>query len=317
MLCVSQNTSGTHVSSAPEAVRSTENTGGRKLVVVAGKFDAFHSGHRELARVAAEIGSPVLLSFSGMARALGWRPRAPVVAPVERSKVLRDWSAQVGAPVSYKLLPFDQVQHLSPEDFLTMIRRDLKAVGIVCGADWRFGHRAAGDVDLLRTLTAPMADFSVRVVDPVYIDAEDSEAGDRKADNSDADNGTPKRIIASSSAVRDALARGKVELASRIMDRPHRLVGFLYEVGADSVVCNDFVNQVPGDGTYECVVRVLGQSQPVRSFVSIRRPHASDPLLPAALVQEAGNAIEVRIYDVASVYCEDCEVYIDFLRRVT
>ena len=40
-----------------------------------GKFDALHVGHRALAERAAELGTPFLLSFAGMAEVLGWEAR--------------------------------------------------------------------------------------------------------------------------------------------------------------------------------------------------------------------------------------------------
>lgn len=44
-------------------------------VVALGKFDALHLGHRALAERASELGTPFLLSFSGMAEVLGWEAR--------------------------------------------------------------------------------------------------------------------------------------------------------------------------------------------------------------------------------------------------
>ena len=56
--------------------------------VALGKFDAMHRGHRALASAAASTGgTPWLLSFSGMAAALGWPPRSPLVAPDDEPPV--------------------------------------------------------------------------------------------------------------------------------------------------------------------------------------------------------------------------------------
>jgi FAD synthase len=44
-------------------------------VVALGKFEGLHVGHRALAERAAEMGTPFLLSFSGMAEVLGWEPQ--------------------------------------------------------------------------------------------------------------------------------------------------------------------------------------------------------------------------------------------------
>jgi riboflavin kinase / FMN adenylyltransferase len=278
------------------------------VVLVAGKFDAFHRGHRELVRAAAAmgLGAPTLLSFSGMAAALGWPPRPSVVAPVERPAILRDWSAAIGASVSYHALPFDDVRTLSPRDFIALARSGIGAAGIVCGPDWRFGHRAAGNVDLLREIAAESkGQFAVCVVDPVGLEGEPD-------------------VVVSSTSVRLAIANGDVALAARLMDRPHRLVGSVVGVcrssiarNGASVQCGEFVNQVPGHGVYSCAVRVRGKPGPARRVVRIQRAEEMlstadvSLLLPPDLDEAA-----VWIEDGEDVYCVDCDITIDFLARI-
>ncbi len=248
-------------------------------VLVVGKFDAFHRGHAELVRVAAQHGAPTLLSFSGMAGALGWLPRAPVVAPVERARILREWSNTYNTSVGFRALNFADVQHMEPDAFLGFVQSDLRASALVCGTDWRFGAKAAGDVELLRKL-APSRNLGVEVV-PALLH-----------------NGEP----ISSTRVRNALAAGEVEEATELMGRPHRLVGYVIGVDVDSVTCVEFVNQVVGAGVYKCVIRVIGAAQPVRSTVRVEEREGMTPL--------------VTIYDATQVYCEDCEVYIDFISKM-
>jgi FAD synthase len=65
-------------------------------VLALGKFDALHKGHQALAAAALQLGgTPVLLSFSGMAAVLGWAPRKPLVAPCDRPRVLHLWAQQL------------------------------------------------------------------------------------------------------------------------------------------------------------------------------------------------------------------------------
>lgn len=259
-----------------------------------GKFDAFHLGHRELARVAATLGSPTLLSFSGMAEALRWPPRAAVVAAVDRDQVLRAWSLTVGQPVVWRVLPFGEICDQSPEEFLDLLVERFAAKGIVCGADWRFGRRAVGDVDMLMEL-APERGLEVRVVDAI-------DAGDGGG-------------IISSTRVRNALASGEVAEAARLLGRPHRLVGFVTAVEETVVDCSDFVNQVPGDGVYEAVVRVIGRTEPFRARITVKRPVGYDPLTPVWNL-ELPDAVVVKVEDAEHLYCESCEVYLDFIERV-
>ena len=69
---------------------------GDKTVVALGKFDAMHRGHRELARAAAKMGAPHLVSFGGMAEVLGWAPKLAVVAESDRARVLATWAEACG-----------------------------------------------------------------------------------------------------------------------------------------------------------------------------------------------------------------------------
>lgn len=84
-----------------------------------GKFDALHLGHRALAAAAARgpCQPAYLISFSGMAQVLGWTPRLPLVAPVDRQRVFESWAEGWQAdggdlaiqPPKELAIPFDQV----------------------------------------------------------------------------------------------------------------------------------------------------------------------------------------------------------------
>lgn len=263
------------------------NNGSSGVIVCPGKFDSFHIGHLSLARVAADLGRPVMLSFSGMAETLGWPPRAPVVAPIERAGILRGWSAEVEKKVGYKVLQFSDVRALSPKEFVDLLVTDLGATGLVCGSDWRFGHKASGDVSLLRQLAAEIDSFAVRVVDPVVLD-----------------DG-----MVSSTAVREAIAVGDIAKARVMMGRPHRLVGLLEEDDRGDVTVSCIINQVPGDGAYQALLRVPGRREPIRSFLYIERPQGSDPM-------QRNGMVNVRLSKGESIYCNGCEIYIDLEERV-
>ena len=76
-----------------------------------GKFDAMHKGHCALAVTAAELGGhPCLISFSGMADVLGWPKRKPLVAELDRSRVLHLWSGLCrGLTPQQQTIPFQEV----------------------------------------------------------------------------------------------------------------------------------------------------------------------------------------------------------------
>lgn len=175
-----------------------------------------------------------------------------------------------------------------------MLITKFRVKGIVCGQDWRFGHRASGDVHLLHKLAAEKG-LEVEIVDAVDI-------GDGQS-------------TISSTRVRAALASGEVATAARMVGRNHRLVGYVASLGERHVNCDRFVNQVPGDGIYECVVRVIGRAEPFRAQVRIERSNKADDTISVPSASDADD-VTVQVAEAEVIYCEDCEVYIDFVERI-
>ncbi len=174
--------------------------------ITIGNFDGVHLGHQEILRRVVEI-----------ARAEGWRSAAltfhphptKLVAP-ERAPRLLTTPEQRAHLIEQRgidevlILPFDSgVAHLSPEEFVRNILADkLKTRAILVGENFRFGHRAAGDVQTLEELGAKYS-FETDVVPPV----------------------TWRNRIISSSAIRAAILEGHVSLACRMLGRPYALDG--------------------------------------------------------------------------------------------
>mmetsp|Transcript_7985 Transcript_7985/g.24061 ORF Transcript_7985/g.24061 Transcript_7985/m.24061 type:complete len:297 (+) Transcript_7985:272-1162(+) len=195
-------------------------------VIVPGKFDALHLGHRELAHRAAAYGDQVnILTFPGMAQALGWTSRKPVCAPSQRTEIFSAWSEEASVPIVSLQIPFDDVRKLQPEEFVDRMISEYKTVAFVCGTDWKFGYRASGNIDTLRRLCAE-ENLRVDVVEPVIVDGEP----------------------VSSTRVRAALQEGDVGLVRKLLGRPHRLVGLLSE-GAYQTV-RSIENMTPAPGLY-------------------------------------------------------------------
>lgn len=102
------------------------------------------------------------------------------------------------------VLPFtEDVSRLSPSAFVEeVLAGRLDAVKVIVGTNFRFGHRAAGDVVALTELGA-VHDFTTESM--TLLDLE----------------GTPL----SSTEIRAAIQRGDVEWAARALGRPWRYVG--------------------------------------------------------------------------------------------
>lgn len=236
---------------------------GDKTVVALGKFDAMHRGHRELARAAAKMGAPYLVSFGGMAEVLGWTPKLAVVAETDRARVLATWAEACGGVTPGEVVvPFADVRRMPPEAFVAFLKDTLGVSGIVAGSDYRFGFKAAGTAEALRTVGEAMG-LDVTIVDllPSGEDGADEhlESAACELDEKDA------TAQVSSTRVRACLAAGDVEQAARLLGRPHRLVLDVASADAVSKTLRDgsetatyplcaAQNQYPAVGTYEGVL---------------------------------------------------------------
>ena len=99
-------------------------------------------------------------------------------------------------------LTFDRALMKTPwEDFFSMLL-EKGAAGLVCGADFRFGHKGAGNAEKLRD-ACRQADIPCTVVP------------DRKLDG----------VRVSSSHIRTLLEKGEIAEANRFLGHPHILTG--------------------------------------------------------------------------------------------
>jgi riboflavin kinase / FMN adenylyltransferase len=173
-----------------------------RCVVTIGVFDGVHRGHQRLigraVQVAAEHGLPlVVVTFDPHPDAVV-RPGPP---PPELTTARRLAELLAGMGVqALVVLPFDvNFSKLSPDEFVRAVLSErLHAAAVVVGENFRFGHRAAGDVALLAQL-GEKYDFTAE--------------------------GVPLLATISSSHIRDRLGAGDVRAAAEALGRPHRVEG--------------------------------------------------------------------------------------------
>lgn len=138
--------------------------------VAIGVFDGVHVGHRALLEHAqhhAGDGPVVALTFHPHPRVVLHGTDVALLCPLpERLQLLLDAGA-----THVEVAPFDdRLRQLSPEAFVeAWLVAHLDAVGVVVGENFRFGHGAAGDVELLRAL-GQQRGFEVAVAPLVEID---------------------------------------------------------------------------------------------------------------------------------------------------
>jgi len=177
-------------------------------VVTVGVFDGVHLGHQRIVaqatQAAAERGQPVV--------AVTFDPHPDEVVrpgshPPFLCTVRRRGQLLAGLGVSAVcMLPFTyEFSQLGPDEFVRAGLVDrLHAAHVVVGENFRFGHRAAGDVALLADL-GEKYDFTAEGV-PLL-----TEGG----------------VTISSTGIRELLAAGDVAGAARDLGRPHRVEGIV------------------------------------------------------------------------------------------
>ena len=170
-------------------------------VVTLGKFNGVHRGHMELV--------DRVLSYEKENRVEGMNPVSCVccfqVSPVglltteERRDILRKKGVQLLIEVPF----VPELITMEPEQFVSRILVEgLQARHVVVGEDYRFGYQRRGDVGLLRKLGEEFG-FTVEAVSKVQDDGQDI----------------------SSSRIREALTKGDVETAGRLLGYPYFVTG--------------------------------------------------------------------------------------------
>ncbi|MFG2562534.1 bifunctional riboflavin kinase/FAD synthetase [Streptomyces sp. NPDC048496] len=227
---------------------------GRSVVTI-GSYDGVHRGHQLIIGRAVdrarEFGVPsVVVTFdphpSEVVRP-GSHP--PLLAPHHRRAELM---AELGVD-ALLILPFTtEFSKLAPADFIVKVLVDkLHAQLVIEGPNFRFGHRAAGNVQLLTECGATY-DYGVEVIDLVL----SGEAG----------GGEPF----SSTLTRRLVAEGDVAGAAEVLGRPHRVEGIVVR-GAQRGRAMGFPTAnvetlphtaIPADGVYAGWLNVDDEAMP-------------------------------------------------------
>ncbi len=219
-------------------VEATPSGWGRCVVTI-GMYDGVHRGHQQIITAAVRRGQElslpsVVVSFdphpSEVVRP-GSHP--PILTAPARKAELID---QLGVD-ALCVLPFTlEFSRLAPDEFVhTVLVERLHTAAVVVGENFRFGHKAAGDVTVLADLGRRFG-FTAEGV---------SLLGDED-------------VTLSSTYVRACVAAGDVDRAARALGRPHRIDGVVVrgdrrgrELGYPTAnVEPPAYTAVPADGVY-------------------------------------------------------------------
>lgn len=262
-------------------------------VVAIGNFDGVHRGHQAVLQHARAGGLDRLIVVTF------WPHPVSVLRPDRAPKLLTDLQTriellrQAGAD-EVRVVRFNEtVSRMGPEHFVETFLLPLQPRRVVIGINFRFGHRAAGDVETLRRLGEGR--FEVEALELESIHDETT----------------------CSSAIRQALAGGDVALAAEHLGRPFQFRGLVVvgdqrgrDLGfptANLLVSPDMA--VPADGVYAgWLTRVdIPGGSPMPTAISV----GSNPTFDGA-----ERRVESHVLDRDDLSLYGAEVVVDFVQRL-
>jgi riboflavin kinase/FMN adenylyltransferase len=197
--------------------------------VAVGEFDGVHLGHR-----AVISGSDTVLTFEPHPLQVVRPEAAPKLL---NSLELKQARLEALGVQELVLIPFDhEFAEQTPQEFIDRVLVDqLGATRVSVGENFRFGHRARGDAQML----SGDGRFDARVVPLVEVDGE----------------------VVSSSHIRGLVMAGEVELALRFLGAPFQVRGEVVtgdkrgrELGFPTAnLIPDEALVCPGHGIYACL----------------------------------------------------------------
>jgi riboflavin kinase/FMN adenylyltransferase len=258
-----------------------------RTVVVIGNFDGVHLGHQHVLATARDLADAealrvVAVTFDPHPMAVLRPDHAPVMLTdlESRCRLL----AAAGADDVHVIRFSREIASWTPQEFIDRVLVDaLHARHVVVGANFRFGSRAAGDLDTLRR-AGQEGDFDVHGIDL---------------------DGGPQ--VWSSTYVRTCLAGGDVEGAAEALGRPYAVTGEVVEgdrrgreLGFPTANLAVRAVAVPADGVYAGWLRADGDPLPAAisvgtnpTFDGVRDRRVEAHVLDRSDLDLYGRTVEV------------------------
>lgn len=256
-------------------------------VIILGHFDGIHIGHAHVIERALQYGQehglPVsLMTFHPHPKGVFGKPGYDrYLTPLKEKERLLN---KLGVARLY-VVKFDlSFSNATAEQFVHSLCR-LGAKHVVCGFDYRFGHKGAGTAQLLREWGKYC--FSVDIVEAC------AEGGDK----------------VSSSRVRACLEAGDIEQANQLLGRPYTITGEVVHgekrgrtIGYPTAnVAPEEAYFIPRLGVYAVKVEVRGETYDSVLSIGLKPTFRSDILEPV---------IEAHLFDFNDdIYGEKMTVF--------
>jgi riboflavin kinase/FMN adenylyltransferase len=230
----------------------------KDTLLTIGVFDGVHLGHKYLISRLKELAlkeglASGVVTFRQHPEEVMSKTKLPFLTDLEqRIDLLKGEGVDAVIPLSFTT----ELAKLSAREFISLLQKNLRMRGLVVGPDFALGRNREGDTKVLRQLGEETG-FSVTIVSPVKIDGE----------------------VVSSTAIRQALAKGDMQRVQRLAGRPFRLQGRVVP-GAGRGVKLGFPTAnleiepeqaLPPDGVYVSQTHLDNQSYPSLTNIG-RRP---------------------------------------------
>ncbi len=180
--------------------------GSRKVCLAIGVFDGVHLGHQQIIRQTVSDARQhdavaLVVTFDRHPNVIVAPDKAPLQIFSRSQKIHAIAALGVDALLE---VPFDKAfSERSGDDFVRSLAGGLGKIYSICvGADFVFGHKRSGNVDLLRRLGAELS-FQVHGHAAVALDGE----------------------TVSSTRIREAIRSGNLDAASQMLSRPYAVCG--------------------------------------------------------------------------------------------
>ena len=185
-------------------------TDGKKVCLAIGVFDGVHLGHQQIIRQTISDARQheslaLVVTFDRHPSAIVAPDRQPslIYSLPQKLRTL----AALGADATL-VFPFDkEFSRQTGADFIHQLANDVGRIRSICvGANFVFGYKRSGNVDLLKTLGKKL-NFNVHGLAAVALDG----------------------TIVSSTRIRESIRQGDLDAASQMLGRPYALCGLIVE----------------------------------------------------------------------------------------
>ena len=167
-------------------------------VTCIGAFDGLHKGHLELIKKTKDVNNNFqIVTFSEIPKIYFNNDLKPLLDNEKRINIFRKFK-----PTNLIYLKFNEINKLSSEEFLSVLKDNLKTKKIVVGKDFKFGKNRSGDVN---NIINYFGKENVVLLSDYLIDNEK----------------------VSSTKIREYLDLGNIEKANKFLGRKYELSGLV------------------------------------------------------------------------------------------